>query len=468
MMRTPLSLQTKLVVMLYSLLVTMLLILYRAHMMMMFTTVVDPLGDMPAEEDRSLVSSSSSFHRSNNVGQLDAVLFDAGQPQQRRQHRCAINLYGLPRSFKHHVLPSFITNVVRVNRHYHCDYFVHYYNKTFESGGRSGRGGQIYPEDVLLLKPAIEDVYNNHSSSRRRHGQSPITVQFIGDTDEDFEREQMEHLQTIFEYNASGTNQSSMDNITTINPYFITHPKEKTMHGKQVLINILKMWHSQTKVWQLMEKYAAIAVHNDTHQHGQEHQQPFYSRVAMFRLDVVYITPIDIYRVPNEPAAQQGTKSRWIPTNNITDYYFYDVQNCHAVIPAFASFPVNDRMIYGPYAAVKIWAAERWERYQHHVFTVLPTYKSEAGAGLHDERMIKYSIIPAIRNEVDVEVMEDRSLYFLRVRANGNIWMEDSSKGTNDERKIVKTKLELSLQRNCGDPFQIKPSDRQYKIICPP
>jgi hypothetical protein len=99
---------------------------------------------------------------------------------------------------------------------------------------------------------------------------------------------------------------------------------------------------------------------------------------------------------------------------------------------------------------------------------VLPTYKSEAGAGLHDERMIKYSIIPAIRNEVDVEVMEDRSLYFLRVRANGNIWMEDSSKGTNEERKIVKAKLELSLQRNCGDPFQIKPSDRQYKIICPP
>ena len=125
------------------------------------------------------------------------------------------------------------------------------------------------------------------------------------------------------------------------------------------------------------------------------------------------------------------------------------------MIPAFASFPVNDRMIYGPYVAVKIWAAERWERYQHHVFTVLPTIKSEAGAGLHDERMVKYSIIPAIRNEVDVEVMEDRSLFFLHVRANGNIWMEDSSKSTDDERKIVKTKLELSLQRKCGEPFQI-------------
>ena len=62
--------------------------------------------------------------------------------------------------------------------------------------------------------------------------------------------------------------------------------------------------------------------------------------------------------------------------------------------------------------------------------------------------------------------MEDRSLFFLHVRANGNIWMEDSSKSTDDERKIVKTKLELSLQRKCGEPFQI--NDRQYKIICPP
>ena len=462
-MRTPLSLQTKLVIMLHSLLVTMLLILYRTHMMTMFATAVDPMGDMPAE-DRSQLSSSSSFHRSNNVGQWDAV-FAGPSPLQQQQRRCAINLYGLPRSFKHHVLPSFIANVVRVNRHYHCDYFVHYYNKTFESGGRSGQGGKIYPEDVLLLKPAIEDVHNNNSSLRHRRGQSPITVQFIADTDEDFEREQMEHLQTIFEYNTRGTNQSSMDN-TTISPYFITHPKEKTMQGKKVLINILKMWHSQTIVWHLMEQYAAIAA-NHSRQHQQHLRQPFYSRVAMFRSDVVYVTPIDIYKVPNEPAAQQGSKPRWIPTNNTTDHYFYDVQNCHAVIPAFASFPVNDRMIYGPYVAVKIWAAERWERYQHHVFTVLPTIKSEAGAGLHDERMVKYSIIPAIRNEVDVEVMEDRSLFFLRVRANGNIWMEDSSKSTDDERKIVKTKLELSLQRKCGEPFQINPSDRQYKILCP-
>ena len=70
------------------------------------------------------------------------------------------------------------------------------------------------------------------------------------------------------------------------------------MKVKEVLLNILKMWHSQTKVWKLMEKYEAIAVNDDSHKHQLEDQQPFYSRVAMFRLDVVYITPIDIYKVP--------------------------------------------------------------------------------------------------------------------------------------------------------------------------
>lgn len=99
------------------------------------------------------------------------------------------------------------------------------------------------------------------------------------------------------------------------------------MKVKEVLLNILKMWHSQTKEWKLMEKYEAIAVNDDSHKHQLEDQQPFYSRVAMFRLDVVYITPIDIYKVPNEPAAQQGPKPGWIPTNDVTNHYFYDVQN---------------------------------------------------------------------------------------------------------------------------------------------
>ena len=49
-----------------------------------------------------------------------------------------------------------------------------------------------------------------------------------------------------------------------------------------------------------------------------------------------------------------------------------DKNNEAAVIPGFAMFPVNDRMIYGPYAAVKIWATERFRRIDDHVQKVEP------------------------------------------------------------------------------------------------
>jgi hypothetical protein len=39
-----------------------------------------------------------------------------------------------------------------------------------------------------------------------------------------------------------------------------------------------------------------------------------------------------------------------------------DTQNHYAVIPGFSRMPVvNDRMIYGPYEAVKIWSTKRFE-----------------------------------------------------------------------------------------------------------
>jgi hypothetical protein len=86
-------------------------------------------------------------------------------PPQEHRHGCAINLYGLPRSCKDAVLPSLITNVIQINRHYYCDYYVHYFNKTFEPGGRSGLGGEIHPEDVLLLEPAVTAVHGHKNRS---------------------------------------------------------------------------------------------------------------------------------------------------------------------------------------------------------------------------------------------------------------------------------------------------------------
>ena len=36
--------------------------------------------------------------------------------------------------------------------------------------------------------------------------------------------------------------------------------------------------------------------------------------------------------------------------------YYYDVDNRIGIVPGFARFPVNDRMIVGPRHAVKVWS----------------------------------------------------------------------------------------------------------------
>ena len=77
---------------------------------------------------------------------------------------CAINLYGLPRSFKDYVLPSLIKNVIKINAKYQCDYYVHYYKINKEYSGRSGQGGNINFKEILLLKNAVELNVDNKNN----------------------------------------------------------------------------------------------------------------------------------------------------------------------------------------------------------------------------------------------------------------------------------------------------------------
>jgi hypothetical protein len=53
----------------------------------------------------------------------------------------------------------------------------------------------------------------------------------------------------------------------------------------------------------------------------------------------MYVTPMDIYRLDND-------------SHNKTDAGV-DLENRYAVVPAFNKYPVNDRMIYGPYCRRK-------------------------------------------------------------------------------------------------------------------
>lgn len=328
---------------------------------------------------------------------------------------CAVNLYGLPRSFKDSVLPSLIQNVIQPNRLYQCDYFVHFDNLQYEKpNGRNDRVGQINPSEVYLLTEAVKSEYT-------RIGLEPARVIYSNTTALEFQQKYKGLLEKIF---------SEIDEQG--NPIYLPFNHKSYTNG--TIENVIKMWHSQESVWNLME--------SQTDKH--------YSRVAMLRSDVVYVTPIDVYELGTPP------NSRAMPTTKQLDY-----DNVAAVIPNFARFPVNDRMIYGPYDAIKLWAAGRFGRLHQHIAHV---QKHARGDGLHSERFLQYTIFPAIR-QTGVTIQTKKGLCFLRVRADHSIRFSDCGKihVTENNHDAV----ENILGRTCFQNWALDAKKKLVQLECP-
>ena len=438
-----------------------------------------------------LRSTSTNPDTTTNSSGKDPKESNTSNPFPTRE--CAINLYGLPRSFKHHVLPSLINHVISVNSKYQCDYFVHFYNVTTEKSetnhdeNRNGNGitrggnagGTLHPEDIYLLKDAV-------NSQQER----AVVVDFFSDTDEDFARDRKDYIEEIVQGSGSGGDQAS-------NPYFV----KEASFTSGTLLNILKMWHSQDRVWNLMERQQK---HLEISSGGKKR----YKRVAMLRLDVIYTTPIDVYSVPtdtvpvdyNDAYLNQLRKPQKRKKAEKAVTYFYEFgtaskqkqEQKHCVVPGFKSFPVNDRYFAGPYEAVEIWAKDRFSRAKKHVMEVLPKLESQrlqaeaAGAtteavwgpvkftdfGLHDERFVAYTILPAIReSNPNISIHVDRDLWFVRVRADGSIWLKDKP----GYGRVATNVLETALGRKCTgevyevlDPILEDKSPGRWQIKCPP
>ena len=108
--------------------------------------------------------------------------------------------------------------------------------------------------------------------------------------------------------------------------------------------------------------------------------------------------------------------------------------NAASVIPNFAKYPVNDRLIYGPHSAVKIWASQRFSKIEEYSRDPLAT----PGMIMHSETFLNASILQTIKETTITHnaetkssrsehfmVLEDKWMCFLRVRADGAIWIED-------------------------------------------
>ena len=152
---------------------------------------------------------------------------DAGSVERPYQHgRCAINFFGLPRSFEAMVLPSMTRNVFRRNARFGCDYFIHYYHQESESAGRAGQGGQLNPDEVLLMRQPIKDAAKQVKNTPNRN---PAVI-FIKDTEEEFWKKRGDLVEKYRNTKASDGN-------------YLYYPwKAITYRYPESLDNIVKQW----------------------------------------------------------------------------------------------------------------------------------------------------------------------------------------------------------------------------------
>jgi len=163
------------------------------------------------------------------------------------------------------------------------------------------------------------------------------------------------------------------------------YPWAAASYVNSSLDNMVRQWHSIESVFQLMQRSA-------------ESRDVTYNRVGMFRNDAMYLTPIDIYKL---------------------GHGIIDSSNQYAVIAPFAQYPINDRMIYGPYEAVKIWATRRFELIETRV-----RLAQDPGFEMHSERFINSTIFPAIL-QLGFHMDVNRDICFVRTRADEAAFAQD-------------------------------------------
>ena len=189
------------------------------------------------------------------------------------------------------------------------------------------------------------------------------------------------------------------------------YPYNAKTYTNTSLDNIVKQWHSVEYAFKLMDMSA-------------RQQQVSYSRVGMFRNDAMYLTPIDI--------AMLDTKLQT-----------YDSLNRYVTVAPFGRSPINDRMIYGPMEAVRIWSTQRFAKIDERA-----RLRQDPGYEMHSERFLNASIFPAMAAPINV----DRHCCFVRTRSDESALISDCGMtgDTEDWGSVDKKALvERIAQKNC-------------------
>lgn len=380
--------------------------------------------------------------------------------------RCALLFFGLNRSYKTMVLPSIVENILRPNARHRCDVYVHFYEQDSDAPGRRNDGGKLFSEDIFLLKEAALSTARhyrkqfNNSYGDDDDGNEPV-VGFGHDTEKEWEESKSRDL--LRKYHATKT-----DNNTEA--YFPWAAKTYTTNS---LDNIVKQWHSIQSVFKLMDYYQKNVLQNVT-----------YTRVGMFRSDCLYVTPIDIASLGN--GGNRGSSSSSTTTEESggdgddserkhQQRERYDINNQYFVTPSFALQPVNDRLVYGPYEAVKVWATQRFELVEERASSQV-----DPGYTMHSERFLHASVFPAMEDRGYAHA-HNGNICFLRTRVGDAAFVNDcathgllptplTSEAWNSEPSDATEKRRLALVESVvGKPCRLKSmgeTRRWSSVVC--
>ncbi|KAL3927494.1 MAG: hypothetical protein SGBAC_013065, partial [Bacillariaceae sp.] len=339
---------------------------------------------------------------------------------------------GLPRSYANVVLKKKEKHILKPNAHHLCDIFVHYFHQTNEAAGRYNNGGDINPDEILRLQESVEQLYRttlnsttstmnmnmNMNTTSTSTATAKLTILFANDTNEAFFEKQSANLhkyhttldrkghQVYFPWRSNWSN-SSLDNM-------------------------IRQWHSIEGVFDMMSRYQ------------KQHRNIEYTRVAMLRNDVVYLTPIDIMKMDN------GT---------------LDINNEYYVIPNFAKYPMSDRMIYGPYNAVQVWAKQRFQLVEQRIQT-----QQDFGWKMHSERFMNSTVLPAIQ-ALGYQRNLNRDICFFRARTGqmlmaSDCFMAGSVRGFVKNQTNIRKVVEDTVDRNCSNVIIDEKDTNIHVLYC--
>jgi hypothetical protein len=333
------------------------------------------------------------------------------------EERCALCFFGLPRAFDL-VLPSITQHILVPNAGYNCDIYVHFYEQYTEPEGRWNTGGTINPRQVHLLTEEAHRVQTEYVGSKPTNSTGRLpTVAFCNDTETSFFQKRGEALNKYL------YSRNPVDGLPLYFPY-----KHKDYMNSTV-VNIVKQWHSIESAFHLLE--------TTTRRQGGVK----YTRVGMFRLDVMFLTPIDI---------------------SLLDKGEVDQENKFAVVPGFGQWPVNDRMVYGPYDAVNVWSTKRFELIEERA-----RQNNTGGIVFHPEKFMKASLFPAMTT-LGYGINTNLDICFSRTRPDNSVIISDctSSGSTRGWDQVQPRALvERIAKRNCTEPYQ-DPSKTFRSIRC--